>query len=346
MINQSPRVETQLKLAGEMQAGGAYLRRIADLSISRDTPVLQARWVPGGGPYLRWDIPTDGYTWWFNQDTRDMAYTPAKESDLTAEEALGLRWRPHKAWQMEALERIGDPDDQPQAPIPAYTAMVAKGKQRWEELEKHMHSGGGQLDATTQAARDWFFQEYYTTPPGSGESTTDVKSNYNARPRSWDRFKAKGEYTGTLNLGEGHMRLDQTFALGGPGEMYYNPRTGNAEQKAIREQRAPLARKPELRFKEEAVAGDGQSMVQAILLNNPGLPAEERFRMSDRRFTPVRFRPGEDPFFAMLAVPNVTAAIFLIRDHGQKLGIGTITQITIGENKGHIKIYFGKGLEK
>jgi hypothetical protein len=42
----------------------------------------------------------------------------------------------------------------------------------------------------------------------------------------------------------------------------------------------------------------------------------------------------------MLAIPNVTAAIYLIQDHGRELGIRTITKIVVRKNS-HIEVHFG-----
>jgi hypothetical protein len=298
--------------------------------------VVQARWVPGSEPFLKWEPAIQGYTWWFNQKSRDMAYTLASVTDLTMEQAQSLTWRPHREWQMDALEGV-DPDQGASEPF-TYEGLIGKGKKRWEELAKIMHDGGGSLHPETQSARDWFFNEYYRwSSDDRGSGLTSVATNYNARPDSYSTKRAKGEYTGDFNLEAGNMRLDQTYALGGPGEMYYNPRSGNAERmpasevlfqqwrKVAREQQRAI---PRLRVKEESVAGDGWKMVREIRKANNVLNKD------------ATFEPGDQGFFAMLAVPNVTAAIFLIRDHGQELGIRTITKIDV-QKTGHIRIYFG-----
>lgn len=329
MINSSPQVQLQRKLAEEIEIGSRH--KNTPVLVAPALGVVQAKWVPGRAPFLMWTPAIDGYTWWFNQDDRTMAYTPESVRDLSPEEAEKLTWRPHKEWQIEALENI-DPDAQKPATF-KFEELVAKGKSRWLELEKAMLSGGGVLDPPTQAARDWFFREYYTTTTSQkGGGQFDVASNYNARPKSYETKRAKGEYTGTLSFGEGNMRLDQTYALGGPGEVYYNPKTGNAERmppsEVLFQQWRGAAggqRAPRLRVKEESVAGDGWKMLKVI---RQGLKED------------LVLKPGDDRFLAMLAVPNVTAAIFLIRDHGIELGISTIAQIVVQKNS-HILIYFG-----
>jgi hypothetical protein len=286
---------------------------------------------------MMWTPASGGTTWWFNQEDRKMAYTADTVLAMSPEVAEGLTWRPHREWQIASLENI-DPDAEAAAAPVRFDDLVAKGTQRWQQLTDTMRAGGGALDRDTQAARDWFFREYYTTETrDSGRGNVDMRSNYNARPDSYTGKRAKGEYTGTHDLAEGNMRLDQTYALGGPGEMYYNPRTGNAERmpasevlfqqwrQAATDQRMATQR---LRVKEESVAGEGWKMLREIRvgINSVGRDAV--------------LEPGDPGFLAMLAVPNVTAALYLIRDHGTELGITTITRIDLQKNS-HIRIYFG-----
>lgn len=138
-----------------------------------------------------------------------------------------------------------------------------------------------------------------------------------------------------MSTGYGNMRPDQTYALGGPGETYYNPESGNAErmpaseilfeQWRIASQRQQQKR-PELCVKEETMAGDSLPMLKVIRAAI-GKPA-------------VRAFPGQESFFALLAIPNATAAIFLIRDHADELGIRTITKIELQSNS-RMLINFG-----
>lgn len=300
--------------------------------------VLQARWV-GEGRYLKW-VPVQGHAWWFDQRSHDssMAQSDASVEALDDEAAGKLVWKPHKVWQKEALEEI-NPDAGP-APDTRYASLVDKGRKRWSELtgsKKHVRS----IDPTTQAARDWFFKEYYDTHiKPSDHVPTEIVSNYNARPKSYDtkNYRQKGEYTTAADTAYGVMVPNQTYALGGPGEVYYNPGTGNAERMPPSEilfqqwrllAQAQAVQEPKLKHKEETVAGDGVSMLWEIRKHN-----------QVDRGKDVEFLPGSEGFLAMLAVPNVTAAIYLIQDHGKELGIDTITKIFVGK-AGHIAIYFG-----
>ncbi|MBX7224309.1 MAG: DUF4157 domain-containing protein, partial [Blastocatellia bacterium] len=295
--------------------------------------VLQAKWVKGPGPLLQWEPAENGYLWWYNQEDGTMAYTLASGPPMDSELAQSITWKPHKIWQMDALSGM-DPDSGV-PPKLSFPQLVEKGSIRWQELSK---MGAGFLDETTQSARDWYFQEYYTTTTKTEDGSTDIASNYNARPKSYDTKRQKGEYTGRMATQSGVMALANTYALGGTGEFYYNPGSGKAERmpgseilyqqwrKAAHEQGQG---QPQLRMKEETVAGDGLPMLKAI---RTGLEIPPR--------TDAMFEPGSPGFLAMLAVPNVTAAIFLIRDHGKELGINTITQIDLLKNS-HIRIHFG-----
>jgi hypothetical protein len=297
--------------------------------------VIQAKWVKGPGPLLKWDIPRGGLTWWFNQEDQTMARTPASVDTLSSEEAQKLEWKPHKQWQAEWLDTF-DPDAGV-APKFTYQELLSKGKIRWEELTK---MGAGVLDPETQAARDWFFENYYSTRARKDDEDTSVGSLYNASPKShkYQTAKQRGEYTARYNVEEGNMALANTYALGGGGETYYNPKTRKEERMSASEilfQQWRMAAKvqgkkqPLLKKKEETVAGDALLMVKLI-----------RATLEVPRTDDVTFSPGDDGFFAMLATPNVTAAIFLIRDHGVELGIKTITSIVVKKNI-HIEVHFG-----
>ncbi|KAI9453495.1 hypothetical protein F5148DRAFT_1289061 [Russula earlei] len=207
-------------------------------------PVIQAKWDDAGPDYLKWTPPTaSGHTWWYRRLDAAMAYTEAGEEGLSRQVAERLRWRSHKEWQIDALAQI-NPDSGHEAPSSNIDDMVTKGKKRWDDMHAAVKERGGQLDPTTQEARDWFFENYYKTTGKQGEEDDvkgaemaaekkpvwDMASNYNARPASYDRNVAKGEYTTTVDFEQGRMIPNQTYALGGPGETYYNPKSGNAER--------------------------------------------------------------------------------------------------------------------
>ena len=289
-----------------------------------------------------------------------MAYTEASVEGLSRQLAETLRWRPHKEWQKEALAQI-DPDSDRIVPSSDFDDMKSKGVARWKAMETAVKERGGELDPTTQDARDWFFNNYYDTPagkPGEEEDSKgrmmpskrpiwDMKSNYNARPASYSGKTARGEYTTTVDFETGKIIPNQTYALGGPGETYYNPKTGKAERMPTSEilfQQWQMAAggkgkgMPRLAVKEETVAGDGVPMINAIRTK---LDTTNRIKKTDQR--DIDFLPSgplEDCFYAMLAVPNVTASLYLISDHGKDLQISTITMIRVSYRK-HITVYFG-----
>ncbi len=324
-------------------------------------PVIQAKWDDAGPDFLKWTPATaSGHTWWYRRSDAAMAYTEAGVGELSGQVAEGLRWRSYKDWQTDALEQLyPNPDAGQVAPSSDINEMVTKGKKRWDEMNAAVKERGGQLDPTTQEARTWFFEKYYKTKGKQGDDgdvkgmeaapekkpVWDMASNYDARPASYNNKRAKGEYTTTVDFETGTMIPNQTYALGGPGELYYNPKTGNAERMPTSEilfQQWKMAaagkRTPRLNVKEETVAGDGIPMINSIRasLDEKGIiPKTDK---TDIEFIPMGGLIGY--FYALLAVPNVTASLYLISDHGYELGINTINMIKLSHRK-HITVYFG-----
>jgi hypothetical protein len=268
-----------------------------------------------------------------------MARTPDSVTVLSQEEARKLTWKPHKHWQAEWLSSF-DPDPE-EGPVPKFAELKSKGEERWKKLA----AAERRLDPDSQAARDWFFENYYTTTSSDG---VNVASNYNAlpetytpkgkvRPQSYSTARQKGEYTAAHATGKGVMIPNQTYALGGGGETYYNPKTQKEERmppsEILFQQWRMAAKKqgqerPKLKVKEETVAGDAWKMIKEIRRAAETGPGD------------VTFTQEQDAFYAMLAIPNVTACIYLIQDHGRELEIRTITKIVVRKNS-HIEVHFG-----
>ena len=347
--------QAQGRVKPTMQRKG--LRVNDDETPEKQTDVIQAVWVNKTPPFLLWQPHRKGFHWWFNSETEMMAYTPADVSDMNAEQSERLTWQPHREWQKAYLATVPDDKDEKMPEI-KFDDLLKTGRKRWTELKTAMEEREeGKLDPVTQSARERFFDQYYTTTTRVGG---DVESQYNALPsEQWKRsHRGIGQYSGNLNLEEGKISITNTYALLGreivdekenkptgkfePGETYYNPGTQNEERMPASEILFQQWRRaagsdaiPRLRVKEESVAGDGVKMVWAIR-EGTGQP---------KRGTDVTYRaesegPEQQGFLAMLAVPNVTAAIFLIRDHGTELQIRTITQIEISKT-GHLTIRFG-----
>jgi hypothetical protein len=298
-------------------------------------PVLQALWAETGR-FLRWDPAEENGTWWFDRTSRLMAFSPPAR-ELSEMQAAELTWKPHKTWQKEALEHI-DPDEVLPVRV-TFEELLEKGAARWKDLL----AAEGRIDPTTQQARDWFFEQYYDTryldardtPLGEREG---IESNYNARPDSYRQKVRKGEYQNAMRTGEGSIVSSQTYALGGPGEVYYNPGTGRAERMPPSEiyyQQWKLVaaqqnqHNPVLKVKRESVAGDALPMLRTI-----------RTGAEVPRGQDATFLPGSRGFLAMLAIPNVTASVFLIKDHGRELGVSTITKIVLTRSS-HLEVHFG-----
>ncbi|MCU7375204.1 DUF4157 domain-containing protein [Paucibacter sp. O1-1] len=194
---------------------------------------VQRKWDQVNETIMAWDTPMGGLNWFFNQNTDKMAFKLAgDESDYPPEvlKQLGI-WRPYGEWQLMGWGIEGAPET-PTTMVKredyerSFESYVQTGTRRWIDLQKAMEKGGGggSLDRDTQAARNWFFKEHYTTgsKPGDYEGDSQIESSYKFRPESIKGMSGNGAYTNRFQPATGNIVADSNYALKS-GEDYYNP---------------------------------------------------------------------------------------------------------------------------
>jgi len=338
-----------------MQAQGLKLASLRAES-STDQPI-QCKWVNAGPDMLRWDPVESNMQWFYHSASGKLAFKFASRDKLKeVPESIASQegiWREHGEWQqmgwgiegVRELKAQGVPNsERPEA----FGGYVKKGKERYEALLKAMDEGAGELPEPVQKARAWFFKTYYKTTStrsgiGNESDEIDVRSNYRFRSPEIEKMIGKGEYENRFQLDIGEMRADKNYALKS-GEAYYDPISGKPEdysnsevlfQQWLRASGGEDVKPAPLKtLKRQHVAGPGLPMLAVIQYMQFEFEKKEPLRKQD-----MEYAAGTDFFHAMLAVPNVVAAIWLLRDHGKALQIKAIQSITLTANKSIIVNY-------
>lgn len=287
---------------------------------------------------LVWSEPMNGRVWFFNTESRLMWYGIASESESGEyEDQAGKKnAKPHEEWLKMGWGLT---------PIQGGGKLIGGAKIVWEKHGEAWSSKGEErylnmlkgstISGEEQYARDWFFQNYYKTSQDEGVINSVYK-----HPPSDIGLDYAGTYRNFTNVKEGTLKADDNYALlykdKFEGEYFYNPKTGKPEKMSGSEilfqqwreasggeQSAPLRT-----LIRSHVAGNGLMMLKAILFGTDKSQKDE----------PV-YTYGDPGFFALLVVPNVTSAIYLVKDHGEELGISGIEAIKVLGNLS-LQIYF------
>jgi hypothetical protein len=288
------------------------------LSAALNHEVVQPKWLKGDGAVLHWDKLMNGLQWFYDPESQKMWFQRVEKGHqredegklsgerLTYDQWLGLGW--------------GTKSEE-------YKAMVKAGKPRWERLQKSFSEGSaGSIPEESQKARDAFFAGRYKTTDQGDEYETDLKSTLK------NNVGERGVYTNTARLHEGSLAAHHNYAATGNQEVYDDPGTKKKEKFSNSEilyqqwrHAAKLYGKektPPLKtLKRAHISGEeGLPMAKALAMAVYG----EDFVAENRAFT-----PGDEAFYALLALPNVVSALWLISDHGRELGISGIESITL-----------------
>ena len=93
-----------------------------------------------------------------------------------------------------------------------------------------------------------------------------------------------------------------------------------------------------IHLKRAHVAGDGLKLLSDIVAKFATKEEKAHTKLEGGRWIrgialvpklPVTFDEGEDASFSLLAIPNVTAAVFMVSERGQELGFWGIESITV-----------------
>jgi hypothetical protein len=336
-------------IARRANGNAALSRRLA-----RSPAMLARTWEPDDPSISHWVPDLGPLRWWHNSETNLMWYTIVGETTEPERkkytELAGDR-KSHLAW-LQLGWGLAPAAAKPKPGAPDFGTLVATGKGRSAQA---VPAG---LHPKTQEARSAFFQDYYGSSHDYGMSGTEklpigdrtpvnvvVKSQYKAPPQSADE-RGTGKYNTKVDLLSGTMDSMDAFALQG-GELYHDPqgapekawggpgaqvaRMSTSEilyQQWMVVKRAAEADHPDLQVNPLAhlvsshVAGDALKPLKMIL-------AHERETVQDK----ATWKNGEDGFYALLALPNCTAAVYLVRDHGTELRISGIEAIHVTAGK-------------
>lgn len=300
--------------------------------------VLQAKWQDGKEGLQEWSEPMNGLRWFFNPQTEQMAFERESSSQPLPEEHAKYEgvWQTYRQW-LKMGWGLAQPAVSSSSGKPSFTRLKETGERRYEMMMKAMStSEGGSVDPRVQSARDWYFLQYYDTQPSEELSGTElqINSDYNSAPDSLSTGY-KGNYHNAFDFGTETMVASHNYALQG-GEQYYNPVSGKAEKfsnseilfqqyKQIQQKvqsKSLVSGKARMKYlKRSRISGDGNAQAKMIL-QETGMVKESE---------PV-YNAGTPGFYALLAIPNVTAAVWLVVDHGAELGLKGIKSIQILKN--------------
>jgi hypothetical protein len=278
---------------------------------------------------MYWDKLMDGRQWFYDPGDESMWFTSATE-DEEAE-----RKRPYSKWLEMGWGLFPVPQAKKEVGV---ETLQATGGRRYKEMTEKIESGAPlRLDESVAAARTAYFDKYYATKVTGEPGSADITSAFKHLPPGVDPSKDRGtgKYENRLSLEHGQFVANSNYALPG-GEMYYNPQTGNPEKisnsEIIFQQWRSSAEHfgsrglPPMKFLQRcSVSGSGLAPLKAILDAN---------EVTDEMLGEgLKFDNGSKPFVELLAVPNITAAIWLVLDHGDELGIRGIQSLTVDSGK-------------
>lgn len=302
-LNERPAVQRHLALAATLNDG-----------------VVQPKWVEAKGGILKWDKLMTGLQWFYDPESEEMWFEREKgkphREDEPELEGARLRYGQwlELGWGTKTEK---------------YNEMVKTGRSRWERLQKSIKDKtAGSIPDESKKARDLFFANRYKTTVPSGEDDdleTDVRSELK------DRIGERGVYNNTLRLQEGAFVAQHNYAATGNQETYFDPVTKKPEKISNSEilyQQWRHAAKLRKREKQPL-----KTLKRSHISGEEGLPMAKALAMAvfGEDFVPedTTFTPGDEAFYALLALPNVVSALWLVADHGRELGIRNIESITL-----------------
>jgi len=348
------RADGQKKEAGMTGQHAPAMQRQPDTGSSGKPAILQAVWVDDPKtPHYFWDPPVDGVIWYALKESPEMMFfrTRAEES---AERFGHLedQVKPREEW---VKLHGSDPMKREKPTIVSLEQILMEQAKALEDFEGYAKKGAERygrlkeaprvLPDRTAAARDDFFQKAYLNPQGRrDEDDPNAPVKYVGglkKEFGGDPHNKKGVYQNEFDLAAGQITADQNY---GGSEQYLNLETGKMEPYSNSEvlyQQWKLAKKlipdalPRLNMLRRAhISGDGIPIVKAVKV---WLFKNDRNFISTKDYVCAK---GHPCFFALLAAPNCTAAIYLIADHGTEMGIRDITSIVLKAGES-IEINFG-----
>ncbi|MDP9169172.1 MAG: hypothetical protein M3N54_01030 [Acidobacteriota bacterium] len=310
--------------------------------------IIQTKWIAAGKGLQQWDEAMNGLTW-FYRDDGNMAFKWSPSASLNLQQ-FADKWHPHTEWLKAGWGWTPPGEVKAQASLKIGDA-IDKGKER----HNRMMESKGTIHPQVSAAREWYFDKYYKTD--TPEHNDEVSSTYQYyRAADFVPLRGKGEYKN--EVAGGVFTAGHNYAVEGQGaEEYYNPVTGKAERMPSNEilyqqwkkrtHGRPLEQITNLR--RAHVAGDGLKLLDDILdAFAPSRVEKPNNKWVDGRLVrgtvsapqlPCTFEEGTKPYFALLAIPNVTAAVFMVAERKKEMGLDGIAAITVEAGKS-INIHF------
>lgn len=272
-----------------------------------------------------------GLLWYFDPENQKMAFEIVDDSeDLTPYKGLAKTWQTHGDWlklgwglfpPKKEEEKKGGED--------VLTKFFKDGQRRYERLK----SAKGKLSQKSQASRDWFFKNYYTQDSKHSSDPENIKTNYNFLPPGASHDPSKnGQYVNQFDLTGGRIIADQNYGLEG-GEMYYDLETeaitSFSNSEILYQQWKIAQSQVEERSGEKAYVAPIRMLRRAHVAGPEGRKLTTAIREKIGHNNDVTFTPEHKEFYMLLGAPNCIAAIWLVSDHGQEMGIQGIGSITL-----------------
>lgn len=334
----------------------SQLQSMADQSRQNPETVVQRAWDGDERSEVRnWDeILAPGLQWHWNNASKKLYFTiPGEESEGDSADIKRLRKRQREEHPYEDWLRAGWPglgkipvvslsSAQPnswESQAANFIKFMGIGRTKYSLLSKPVE----RLSENTKKDREDFFRDNYETKVhGVREDQPYAPYNYKSvlkgsKYHQSNGAQKEGHYINESNLAFGTLTADQNYA---DNEKYMDrdkgeSRYSNSEvlyqqwKKAKSSlpksgEGAELAEAKLSTLRRAHVAGDGIPVVEAV--HAWLLRRDSKYNKNKHDVT---LTPADDAFYALLASANCQAAIFLIRDHGDDLGIRDIREIRL-----------------
>jgi hypothetical protein len=292
--------------------------------------LIQLKWIDAGNKKLCWDKPMQGLLWFFNPENQTMAFKIVDDSEkLTPYKSLENKWQAHGDWLKLGWGLFLPKKEEKKEEENVLKKFFEDGQRRYKRLE----SAKGKLSKKSQASRDWFFKNYYTQDAKHSSDPENIKTNYNYLPPSARQNPSKnGQYVNQFDLAGGRIVADQNYGLEG-GEMYYDMETetiNSMSNSEILYQQWKVAKsQAEEKTGEKVEVAPIRVLRRAHVAGEVGRKLTMAIRKKLNHTRDATFTPKDEEFYMLLGAPNAIAAIWLVCDHGQEMGIQGIGSITL-----------------
>jgi hypothetical protein len=287
---------------------------------------IQRKWIEAENGKLQWDKPMQGLSWLYDPESQRMAF----QGEVSEQHAdLANKWLSHGEWLKLGWGLFFPPKKQEEkgGEEDVLEKFFKDGQRRFERLK----SAKGKLSAKTKHSRDWFFENYYIQDGKHSQDITNIKTNYRYLPSNVNDPSKNGQYVNQFDIFAGKIVADQNYGLEG-GEMYYDLETDAIAQMSNSEilyQQWKIAKKRVETEEGRSIPVPLRVLRRAHVAGPEGRKVTTAIREKIKDTGDVTFTSKDKEFYLLLGAPNCIAAIWLICDHGEEMGIQGIASITL-----------------